>query len=190
MRSCSVEGCTNKWAAREYCENHYRKFLHNGDIPVIKHDEKHGLCDHYLYKIWSNIKDRCSNPKNNKYHIYGGKGVSIFEPWSTSFLTFYTYIIETLGERPSGASLDRINGAGNYEPGNVRWATITQQNINKTHRPQSSGARGVEYRNGRYMAYIKTYKIKKHLGCFDTLEEASAVYEKERSKRNKEVFGK
>ena len=43
-------------------------------------------------------------------------------------------LIDCIGVRPDGMTLDRINPLGHYEPGNVRWATVTQQNLNRVPR--------------------------------------------------------
>lgn len=75
-----------------------------------------------LYKLWRGIITRCTNPNSPSYKRYGQRGILIFEPWRTSFLTFKSYIENTLGERPPGNVLDRINNNGNYEPGNIRWS--------------------------------------------------------------------
>ncbi|MBX3288377.1 MAG: hypothetical protein KF855_03435 [Acidobacteria bacterium] len=70
-------------------------------------------------------KQRCQNPQNVQYHLYGGRGVQFnFE----SFEEFLAHV----GKRPSRRhSLDRINNGGSYEPGNVRWTTNYIQNRNK-----------------------------------------------------------
>jgi hypothetical protein len=69
-------------------------------------------------------KYRCTNPKANGWKRYGGRGIKFL---FTSFEQFFT----ELGPRPKGRSLDRINNEGNYEPGNVRWATPKQQGQNR-----------------------------------------------------------
>lgn len=80
------------------------------------------------YGIWKNMRRRCHNLNNSRYHDYGGRGITVFEKWRESFQEFYDYI----GPRPSKShTLDRINNNGNYEPGNVRWATIEEQYRNK-----------------------------------------------------------
>lgn len=55
------------------------------------------------------------------------------EEWRSDFRAFSAWIEENLGGRPDGHSLDRIDNDGNYEPGNLRWATKSQQSSNKRH---------------------------------------------------------
>jgi hypothetical protein len=80
------------------------------------------------YIVWCGIISRCHSPSNGRYDAYGGRGISVYPKWRGSFEEFVTYV----GRRPSKAhSLDRINNDGNYEPGNVRWATRIEQQRNK-----------------------------------------------------------
>ena len=74
------------------------------------------------------MKDRCFGVNHPKYPEYGARGVTVCERWRT-FENFYA----DMGPRPSMAhSLDRYpDQNGNYEPGNVRWATVSQQQSNK-----------------------------------------------------------
>lgn len=69
---------------------------------------------------------RCHSPTNTNYLNYGGRGIEVCPQWF-SFLAY----LKDVGERPTGKSLDRINNNGDYEPGNVRWASGTQQAYNK-----------------------------------------------------------
>jgi hypothetical protein len=89
----------------------------------------HGLTGSDTYHCWEAMISRCCNPKHRSYHRYGAVGVSVCERWRESFSAF----LEDMGQRPSRAfSLDRFpNRSGNYEPGNVRWATASEQNRNK-----------------------------------------------------------
>jgi hypothetical protein len=78
------------------------------------------------YKSWDSMLERCLNPKNKSYADYAGRGISVCQRW----LKFENFL-EDMGERPPCMSLDRINNDGNYEPGNCRWATATEQ-LNNT----------------------------------------------------------
>jgi hypothetical protein len=72
------------------------------------------------------MKARCDNIKNPQYKDYGGRGVTYCADWSE-----FPAFLRDVGERPfEGATLDRIDNDGNYEPSNVRWADRTTQRRN------------------------------------------------------------
>lgn len=78
------------------------------------------------YQAWAQMLTRCRNPSDVRFPHYGGRGVKVCERWQS----FELFLID-MGRRPNkDHSLDRINNEGNYEPGNVRWATSVTQNRN------------------------------------------------------------
>ena len=89
----------------------------------------HGDCKSPEYAAWCHMVSRCSNPKDREWHNYGGRGISVCNEWRDSYESF----LADVGRRPSRLhSLDRYpNNNGNYEPGNVRWATDKEQTRNK-----------------------------------------------------------
>lgn len=90
---------------------------------------KHGLTLSSEYFTWKAMKSRCYNPKYRAFSDYGGRGITICDRWRNSFEAF----LEDVGHQPSTEhTIDRFpNNQGNYEPGNVRWATPRQQGRNR-----------------------------------------------------------
>lgn len=84
------------------------------------------------YRSWDAMKERCANPKFIGWHRYGGRGIAVCERWRgpDGFENF----LADMGERPEGKTLDRIDNEGNYEPGNCRWATPSEQRKNQAPR--------------------------------------------------------
>lgn len=96
---------------------------------------------HPLYSTWQSMVRRChGSPDVRTWAAYGGRGISVCEEWRGSFVAF----VAAVGPRPSpNHSLDRIDNNGNYEPGNVRWATRREQQGNRraTRTIELSGSR-------------------------------------------------
>ena len=70
------------------------------------------------YTTWATMMRRCYNSKVDAYKFYGERGIKVCERWHD-----YRNFLADMGERPEGLTLDRINGAGNYEKDNCRWAS-------------------------------------------------------------------
>jgi hypothetical protein len=93
----------------------------------------HGLSDHPLYGTWRIMRRRCENPRVKDYPRYGGRGIAVCAEWQ-DVTAFITWIEANIGPRPAGHTLDRIDNDGNYEPGNVRWATAKEQSANRVRK--------------------------------------------------------
>lgn len=87
----------------------------------------HGQSRSALYGVWRTMVDRCSNPANTQYRDYGGRGVQVHLAWGT----FEGFLMDNPTHPGGGLTFDRINNDGNYEPGNVRWATRGMQARNR-----------------------------------------------------------
>lgn len=91
----------------------------------------HGKARTRLHGAWQTMKQRCMNPNNRKFRLYGARGIRVCAEWINSFEAFSVYVSQLPHFGEKGYSLDRINNDGNYEPGNVRWATAKEQANNK-----------------------------------------------------------
>ena len=76
---------------------------------------------------------RCTEPTDIGWRYYGGRGITVCARWR-SFENF----LADMGERPEDRTLDRIDPDGNYEPGNCRWATASEQRRNQRRGLRSS----------------------------------------------------
>ncbi len=96
-----------------------RKPVHGHAGRLAKRPPEYVACDH--------MKRRCLNKQHPAYKDYGGRGIGICESW----LLFENFL-KDMGNKPSAKhTLDRINNDGDYEPGNVRWATRKEQARNQ-----------------------------------------------------------
>lgn len=91
---------------------------------------KDGRSLHPLYGTWFQMISRCENPNQTHYDRYGGRGIKVCDEWH-DFWQFVKWS-DSVGGRPKGFTLDRINNDGNYEPSNCRWASERTQKTNKS----------------------------------------------------------
>lgn len=102
------------------------------EIKRVKSVTTHKKSNTKLFGVWTGMLSRCYNPKEthvSKY--YRDKNITVCGDWRNDFMSFYEWAIENCYRE--GLSLDRIDGNGNYEPGNCRWADSFLQNSNKSN---------------------------------------------------------
>lgn len=78
------------------------------------------------FQSWRAMMLRCYHPSHTSFPTYGGRGITVCARWH-SFEAFH----DDMGDRPAGRTLDRIDGDGDYEPSNCRWATGHEQRMNQ-----------------------------------------------------------
>lgn len=98
---------------------------------LLVHGDNRKYKKHYLYIIRNGMIARCHNSTREQYKYYGGRGITVCDEWRESYVAFRDYILSTLGERPKGCHLDRVDNNRGYEPGNVRWASPSDNCLNK-----------------------------------------------------------
>lgn len=114
-----------KEVLRAYVSLHTGTSKSCGCLEIAKRTT-HGQSKTKLYAVWGAMHDRCKRPSVRNYPNYGGRGIKVCERWS-DFAAFR----DDMGPRPPGGTLERNDTDGDYEPGNCRWATNTEQQSNR-----------------------------------------------------------
>jgi hypothetical protein len=98
------------------------------ELPHAYHSRtKHGMVEAKIYKVWSAMKDRCTNSACPHFANYGGRGIKLCGKWMT-FSGFWEDVQDRYVE---GLELDRIDNSGNYELSNIQWVSHSANNRNK-----------------------------------------------------------
>ena len=149
-------------------------------------NKSHGLSKtHPLYNTWLRMKQRCNNPKAKGYELYGGRGIKVYAKWEDSFTDWVEYLEslpsyqDKLNNPEQKYTIDRIDNAQGYEPGNMRWATQTVQNHNqKKNKRNTSGYTGVGYvrATNKWQAVFQ-YAENRHIAVFVDKEHAAMQYD-------------
>ena len=132
-----------KAAFRCQCGNEFETYIHSvkqgstrscGCYQIEqtkKSNLTHGMTHHILFSKWTMMKERCYSSQSTHWKYYGGRGISVCDEWRNDFMAFYNHVIKLPHYGENGYSIDRINNNKGYKPGNIRWATVSQQLRNR-----------------------------------------------------------
>jgi hypothetical protein len=179
MKYCTVKGCKNKPQRRGMCAKHHTKayyaYLDGNNDPRFSNYTGNSPIPNMngLGSTWIGMVSRCYKPTNPGYKYYGGRGIKICDAWLSDPSLFY----DEIGPRPSDDySVDRINNDGDYEPGNVRWATKMEQSCNRRIKNPNGhpGIGRIVRKCGKIKWRVELYSNHRnnHIGYFDSLDEA------------------
>nr|DAG87323.1 MAG TPA: hypothetical protein [Herelleviridae sp.] len=113
-----------------------------------ENNKKHQMSGTRIYRIWSQIKQRCQNEKSSHYQYYGGKGICICDEWKNNFQAFEQWA--TNNGYADNLTIDRVNSNKNYEPSNCRWIPKSE-NSARIHRDARYWC--IDVQNGRYAEF-------------------------------------
>lgn len=141
---------------------------------------KHGYSSkkEYIYLVWMRINQRVTSTQLVFQRSYGPNKFHLHLPWK-SFKRFKSYISKYLGPSPTkNHTIDRIKNDQGYIPGNLRWASRSEQMMNrgKFKRRKHSKYKGVTQKDSKWRAVINCNKKRIHLGYFSTEKEAATAY--------------
>lgn len=88
------------------------------------------------YQAIRNAMYRCTRPNTKQYEDYGGRGIKYLLP--LDLIEAYKVVVDSIGHREDGMTLDRIDNDGHYEVGNLRWASRSEQRRNQRSREVTS----------------------------------------------------
>jgi len=165
-----------------------------GIIERTKHSFKHGLSRTKEYTALKSMIQRCENPSNPEYKNYGARGISVCSEWKNSPEEFMSYLKKLTNYNIDGYTIDRIDVNGNYEVGNIRYASKITQSNNKRFNIPANEFYGVRKVRNAYIAEISHNGKYRYLGSSKIARECALIREKHieenslQNKSNKELL--
>ena len=137
--------------------------------PYSKRGESKDCVNHPLYRTWHNMMVRCYKQSNKSYSNYGARGIDVDKSWWD-----FKIFLNDVGDKPSPYhTLDRIDNEKGYSKWNCRWATRSQQCVNRRKfKNNTSGTTGIQRHNYGYSARYDYENVRYNIGRFVNLNDA------------------
>lgn len=97
---------------------------------INKFNRSHGGSKNPLYQEYLSMVQRCYRKEHKAYASYGGRGITVCQEWLDAPQAFYDWV-ESVGGRPKGYTLDRVDNSKGYSPDNCKFVSIHDQSRNK-----------------------------------------------------------
>lgn len=131
IKECADEYGCSYIAMQHYLLRHNIKYktAPKGVKGASHYLYKHGATKTRLYRIWTYMRRRCSDPRDKDFDSYGARGIKVCEPWNKSYITFSSWALSH--GYMENLTLDRKDNNKGYSPDNCRWVTCKEQNNNR-----------------------------------------------------------
>ena len=163
---CTIHNCETKHYSLGYCHKHYLRFKKYSNPLFVKNVIGENRCKNELYIIYHEMKNRCLNSNHKRFKDYGGRGITISECWMG--VTGFNNFCEDMGDRPTKKhSIDRKDNDKGYSKDNCRWATKSEQSLNR----RNSNKHPYIYFNNRAKKWViqkKTDGKRLYFGLYPT----------------------